>query len=210
MTTPPERLAAAIDHVPRWFRMPYRYKVRPPFSWKHHRQFLSLWWLQFIMFLLFWVLFWCWWTYLVMSTSYGSSAGMRVDLNRYLGSDSVLLIGENEWADPVLVRCLERLDDLEAWPGLVCVQISPGGLLWVDSQRIEGPGAFGNLLEDEFRIAGSLEVVIYSQVDTGYDEFLGLLDWTTQVFQDLGLPVESIKIRGCRYTTLSGEIRVRE
>jgi hypothetical protein len=187
-----------ISVVPRRFRLPHHGIVRPAFSWRGERPLLDLSQLHFLLFLLFWVLFWCWWTYLVTTSSYSSNLGMEVKLDRYLGRDAVQIIEGQVWAVPLIANCEEIWRRSEVKLGLVCVLVLPGGELRVNDRYLGGAELLEPVIVEQLATHHPIRMLIQPLPECDFRDFMFVLDEGTRVLEAAGVSADAIKIAPSR------------
>jgi hypothetical protein len=184
------------DHVaPRHLRLPQRGHVRPLFSWRHRREIFDPSASYYLAFLFaFYAFGSIYLIFFMVVSSFGPpSAGLPFALERYFGSDSINVIGDDfALGDSKMVELIfasrERPDQSE----VLGLHILRGGAIEVNAK---------GLSEQEFRIMISdvpseTEIVIRSEPDATYGDFMRVLDIIEQAVAEGSIRRENVYIWG--------------
>jgi biopolymer transport protein ExbD len=184
------------NHVaPRRLRLPQRGHVRKLFSWRHERSIFdpsASYYLTFLFaFYSFGVIYL---TFFMVVSSFGpSSAGLPIALDQYFGSESVNVFSEDfALGDSKFVRLLERGRQRHDQEKVLDLHILRGGAIEVNGKGVS-EREFENIVSQG---AMDTEIVIRSEPDATYGDFMRLLDILEEAIAEGTIRRENIYIWG--------------
>ena len=199
----------ATHAAPRRVRLPWRSSARPVFSWRHVRAPWDSRWLQWQMFLLFWLLAWCYFAFYSATASWGSTAGIRLLLYPEATSE-IQFHKTTDYTE--LTACEEKERDPSKYPGLVCVDICPGWEVFVSGKRVD-TDQLSLALAQAGASSEAIEVVVNPHPDIAYGDFVDVVDQIASYQERTGSPHVDLLIaptwpRSLRLCRRSGMITV--
>ena len=183
------------DHVaPRRLRLPQRGHVRPLFSWRHERGIFDPSASYYLTFLFAFYAFGLpYLIFFMVVSSFGASRGLQFALDRYFGSESVNVFSEDyAIGDSKLVELIERSRQRNNQAGSLDLQILRGGAIEVNGEGMSDR-EFENMISEG---AIDTEIVIRSDPDATYGDFMRVLDTLEQAVAKGSIRRENIYIWG--------------